>query len=131
MQLALLSKEMGVDMLFMSETHSHANDLYRSEQYHFYFSSDAGTNSSGVGVIISPSFRPFVTAIIPHSDRFMKIYAATGGIPTVFYSVYAPHQGPTQVQNRKDFWTKLKHLSLQHPDTTVQIIMGDINSSTS
>ncbi len=128
MQLAMLCKEMNVDMLFMSETHSHANDHYRSEQYHFYFSSQEGVNASGVGVIISPSFRPFVTAIIPHSDRIMEIHVATRGAPTVFYAVYAPHQGPTHVQNRKDFWKKLKHLTLQHPDTTVQIIMGDINT---
>ena len=128
MQLAQLCKEMEVDMLFMSETHSHNNDSYRSEKYHFYFSSDDGVNASGVGVIISPRFRPFVTAIIPHSDRIMEIHVATKGAPTVFYAVYAPHQGPTHVQNRKDFWKKLKHLTLQHPDTTVQIVMGDINT---
>jgi len=142
-QLVDYMKQHHLALLFLSETHLTDSTHYQIEGFSFFFSS--GINpASGVGVIISPKFKPFVTSISPHTDRIIEVHISLQGPPLRIFGVYTPHQGkppkqkigplhdPHHPDHKKDtrqqFWKKLKALMTPNSQAYPTLVVGDLNT---
>ena len=120
-------KQHHLHMLLITETDLNDSTTYCVDQCAFYFSSGS-TKGTGVGVIVAPHFRPYIAAVIPHSERIIEIQLATRGHNTTIIGTYAPHQGSQHDEHRDQYWDELSQIVSKHPTSSPIYVMGDLNT---
>ena len=114
-------------MLLVTETHLNESITYCIDQHAFYFSSGKA-KGTGVGVIVAPHFRPYIAAVIPHTDRIIEVQVSTRGHNSTFIGTYAPHQGTQHDEHRDEYWDELGNIISKHPPSSPIYVMGDFNA---
>ena len=129
-QIVLRMKEHNWHIMFLSETCLTDCTHYFVDGYEFYFSSDIEQSAAGVGVVVSPFLRPFLTSFTAHSSRICEVSVAIEGSQLRLFGLYAPTQkdGAEARADRARFWREVTQLVRPIPATTPFLLVGDLNT---
>ena len=120
-------KQRNLDLLFLTETHSHSYYQFRSEGFFFISNGNKKDKYAGVTAVISPALMPFLKEINQHSARCLQITFAASSGDMHFIGVYAPHNKLDVEQIKQPFWHSLDTLLKRIPLPEPVYILGDYN----
>jgi exonuclease III len=129
-EIIAVMKSLQLDILIISELKVKNTGEYEVSDYRFSLSCEAqspGASHSGVGIVIAPTFKKFVSNITPISDRIItaKIHLAEG--PLTIIGVYAP-QGGRDLSYRQHFYKRLQATLNRQTSQSPTLIMGDLSA---
>ncbi|EYC32506.1 hypothetical protein Y032_0003g1618 [Ancylostoma ceylanicum] len=84
------------------------------------------SDRNGVGIVISETFRNYVTAADCISDRLMGVKVDTGKVTMRMISTYAPQVGCT-TEEKSSFYEDLEQYVHSIEDEEVLLLGGDLN----
>ena len=118
-----------IDILCIQETWCKQADVYTEQEYLVILSGTTGNERcwSGVGFIVSPSFRHRVRSYKQVDDRiaYLKLNVA-GGVVGIF-SAYAPHNGKP-LPERFNFYATLDEEYRKCSVNMGKYLFGDFNA---
>ena len=120
-------KERSIDLLFLTETRTHAFHAYTSETYKFVCNGSTTDPHAGVTAVLSPLIIPYIKDVVQVNERIIHIslYAQSGTIH--FIGVYAPHNGLDYESKRLPFWDFLEDYLGKLPQPEPWYVIGDLN----
>ena len=120
-------KERSIDLLFLTETRTHAFHAYTSEAYKFVCNGSTTDPHAGVTAVLSPLIIPYIKDIVQVNERILHIslYAQSGTIH--FIGIYAPHNGLDFETKRLPFWDLLEDYLGKLPQPEPWYVIGDFN----
>ena len=130
-QLLLFAKRHDFHLLAIQETKADSSHSFCKSGWEILHSSTPEGKHHGVGFMVSPFLRPFITDFLAHTPRICEVTLQIIPHPITIFCVYAPSQvenSDEDLTRKMDFWDALDTLISSHSNADHLIIMGDFNA---
>ena len=130
-QLLLFAKKYDFHLLAIQETKADSSHSFCKSGWEILHSSTPEGKHHGVGFMVSPFLRPFITAFLAHTPRICEVTLQITPHPIIVFCVYAPSQvenSEEDLARKTDFWDALDTLISSHSNADHLIVMGDFNA---
>ena len=130
-QLLLFAKKYDFHLLAIQETKADSSHSFCKSGWEILHSSTPEGKHHGVGFMVSPFLRPFITDFLAHTPRICEVTLQIIPHPVTVFCVYAPSQvenSEEDLTRKLDFWDTLDTLISSHSNADHLIIIGDFNA---
>ena len=130
-QLLLFAKKHDFHLLAIQETKSDSSHSFCKSGWEILHSSTPEGKHHGVGFMVSPFLRPFITDFLAHTPRICELTRQTIPHPITVFCIYAPSQvenSEEDLARKVEFWDALDTLISSHSNSDHVIVLGDFNA---
>ena len=122
-----IMQEHRLDVMILTETKSTSYYSYQSEGYLVVLSGNHKDKHAGVGVVLSPTVRPYLLDVNQVSNRIIHLAFKKKGGNIHIIGAYGPHSGRDFEMDRQPFWESLEELVHKIPQPEPVYVTGDFN----
>ena len=130
-QILLFAKKHDFHLLAIQETKADSSHSFCKSGWEILHSSTPEGKHHGVGFMVSPFLRPFITDFLAHTPRICEVTIRIIPHPITVFCVYAPSQienSEEDLARKLDFWDTLDTLISSHSNSDHLMVMGDFNA---
>ena len=130
-QILLFAKEHNFHLLAIQETKADSSHSFCKSGWGILHSSTPEGKHHGVGFMVSPFLRPFITDFLAHTPRICEVTIRIIPHPITVFCVYAPSQvenSEEDLARKLDFWDTLDTLISSHSNADHLMVLGDFNA---
>ena len=130
-QILLFAKKYDFHLLAIQETKSDSSHSFCKSGWEILHSSTPEGKHHGVGFMVSPFLRPFITDFLAHTPRICELTIQIIPHPITVFCVYAPSQvenSEEDLARKLEFWDALDTLISSHTNSEHLIVLGDFNA---
>ena len=132
-QILLFAKKHDCDfhLLAIQETKADSSHSFCKSGWEIFHSSTPEGKHHGVGFLVSPFLRPFITDFLAHTPRICEVTIRIIPHPITVFCIYAPSQvenSEEDLARKLDFWDTLDTLISSHSNADHLTVVGDFNA---